>query len=738
MNLRLSRLVPSLAFTTSFAIAQVQLPPAEPGVKIADPFVKLDTLVVSATRTEKPLIEVPASVSVVSLKDRENKGLLRIGEELVGVPGVTLRQEQSGVEAALVIRGAPERHLNDTFLLLLDGVPFVTPDDEVLLESVPYGAVDRVEVVRGPVSALYGRGGVSGAVAYSTREVGDQAAGELTLSYGSNNYFAPSLVYGTPVSDTNRLLVRLGHERGDGWRDRTARRSSSAFLKDVWQVTPKLELTLSGSYSDTEQQIASHLPLRADGSIVAVTGGREANTNIDDARSERTLWFGTARAKLAVSDAVEATFTLHHRDNDSLYNGGFNEGFDEVAETIRWNGFRGDGSDQTTFAEAQVSWKTARNHLLVGANHEWIASQDRETWTGQYGFDFATFDFYFYNQFRSYRTGALLNKADWIQDRLLDADTDVKVGALFVQDEFKATDRLTLTVGARLDRFERDVAFGPTTEENGTVTLPGSRKADSDDNLSPKFSALYQWTPQLSTYFAYGEGFSPAFGPVWSFGGRDTTLKPETARNFEVGVKGEFFDRALGLTATVYRLERQDLLQYVADGVATKTINAGKQRAEGLELQARFDLRAVAEGLSGFASYTYTDAKWIKNRFIVDEFTGEEIDLSGKSVVRVPKHQFSFGLTKNLPAAGLALSAWYDYVGDYPVDGLNQLVDGAHGLANISLTWRPKQASQWEWSVVVRNAFDKEYNLLRGTSREPVEAYPGAPRQFLTTLRYAF
>ena len=153
------------------ATAQTTVPTPAPAASSDDPLVKLDTLVVSATRTEKPLIEVPASVSVVSLKDRENKGLVQIGQELVGVPGVTLRQEQSGVEAALVIRGAPERHLNDTFLLLLDGVPFVTPGDEVLLESVPYGAVDRVEVVRGPVSALYGRGGVSGAVAYSTREI---------------------------------------------------------------------------------------------------------------------------------------------------------------------------------------------------------------------------------------------------------------------------------------------------------------------------------------------------------------------------------------------------------------------------------------------------------------------------------------------------------------------------------------------------------------------------------------
>ncbi len=700
--------------------------------------VMLDTLVVSATRTEKPLLDVPASVSAVSLNNRENKGLLRIGEELVGVPGVTLRQEQSGIEAALVIRGAPERHLNDTFLLLLDGVPFVTPDDEVLLESVPYGAVDRVEVVRGPVSALYGRGGVSGSVAYSTREVGDQAAGELTLSYGSDNYFAPSLVYGTPLTDTHRLLVRVGHEQGDGWRDRTERRSSSAFLKDVWQVTPKFELTLSGSYTGTEQQIASHLPLRADGSVVAVTGGREANYNIDDARSERTLWFGTARAKLAISDEVQATLTLHHRDNDSLYNGGFNEGVDETAQTIRWNGFRGDGQDETTFAEAQLSWKTDRNHLIVGANHEWITSHDLETWTGQYGFDFATFDFYFYNQFRSYRSGALLNRADWIQDRLLNADTDVKVGAVFLQNEFKATDRLIFTVGARLDRFEREVNFGRTTEANDTVTLPGSSKADSDDNLSPKFSVLYKWTPRLSTYFAYGEGFSPAFGPVWSFGSRDTTLKPEQARNYEVGLKGEFLERALAVTATVYRLDRRDLLQYVADGVATKTINAGKQRAQGLELQANADLRAVNAGLSGFASYTYTDAEWIKNRFIVDEFTGEEIDLSGKSVVRVPAHQFSAGLTQNLASTGVSLSAWYDFVGDYPVDGLNKLEAGAYGLANASLTWRPKQAARWEWSLVVRNALDKEYNLLRGTSREPVEAYPGAPRQFLTTVRYAF
>ena len=115
----------------------------------------LDAVVVTATRRAADQQDVAASVSVQDKAALDRRGFYAGGDEFRGVPGVFFRRGQGDNEDILTInfRGIIGNHGNDTFLALFDGLSFLSSDDELLMQELPYAAVGRVEIVRGPVSA---------------------------------------------------------------------------------------------------------------------------------------------------------------------------------------------------------------------------------------------------------------------------------------------------------------------------------------------------------------------------------------------------------------------------------------------------------------------------------------------------------------------------------------------------------------------------------------------------------
>jgi len=112
----------------------------------------IEELVVTATRLERDVMKVPAAVTVQNMEDLRRQGFTYGTDEFRGVPGVFFRRGEGDRDEFpfVVFRGITGNHGNDTFLALIDGIPFVGPDEEVFLREVPYPAVERVEIVRGP------------------------------------------------------------------------------------------------------------------------------------------------------------------------------------------------------------------------------------------------------------------------------------------------------------------------------------------------------------------------------------------------------------------------------------------------------------------------------------------------------------------------------------------------------------------------------------------------------------
>lgn len=682
----------------------------------------LDEIVVVATRRPEAVRDVAASVSSVRREDFEVRATRFIGEELRGLPGIVIGTNDAGTYTKLTVRGVPNRIHNDTLAVLVDGVPFLTGDDEADLEQLPFGAVGRVDLVRGPMSALYGRGAIAGTISYATREVGRQRLAEATVGAGSHGWRRAGVSLQTPTSERGALLLSGEAQRADGWRDGTGRREDSLFAKHRLELGDWGVLNVTGTWVGTDQNLAGELPATRRGEPVPLPGGRRGNWNNDDAGFAKRMLTATAILDARPSESLSTTTRLHARRARTTAIQGFFAPFDPASDVVTFTGFRVDNDTDTLFAEQTADWRSGPVRLLAGASVERVASAPLETWTGE--FDFGDL---FYAQRRDVRSGRFVNRDQWRRDTLLDADALSLNHAAYLQGDVDIG-AFGLSAGARFDRFSRRVHYGPSG--SGFGPDPVETIADSDQRVSPKASLTWRLGDALTAYAAYGAGFSPGFGPVWSFRGRDTRLAPELADNVEAGVKGDALDGRLSASLTIYELRRRDLLQLLPVEGTARTINTGRQRSRGVELETTLRPR---DGLTLLAAYGLTDSVWLENRF-VEPFTGRPFDFGGKDVAGVPRH------AGRLEAIGATdrfeVRAWVDLSGDYAYDNANSVRAGGHAVWNAALAWRPTEAV--EFTATVRNLFDRNINLVVANNDGPFAYFPQPPRELVlgATVRF--
>ncbi|MBE3073206.1 MAG: TonB-dependent receptor plug domain-containing protein, partial [Acidobacteria bacterium] len=240
---------PALAGATAQAAPGTQKPSPDkpgPGEQGTVPPVNFD-VVVAAPRIDIPLKQSPAATSVVTEETLATmpKGI-GADEAFKLVPGVKVDNQADGERVHLSIRGQgllTERGIRG-IKILLDGLPLNDPTGFAPdLFDVDWQTVRRVEVFRGPSSALFGGGAAGGVINITTRDGGsDQAAGMGTLSLGSNGFWKGMAEFG---GTSNRLNYRVSLSRnaGDGYRVHTAFDAANLYGKLHFQATPEFKLT---------------------------------------------------------------------------------------------------------------------------------------------------------------------------------------------------------------------------------------------------------------------------------------------------------------------------------------------------------------------------------------------------------------------------------------------------------------------------------------------------------------
>ncbi|MCG8442897.1 MAG: TonB-dependent receptor, partial [Caulobacterales bacterium] len=695
-------------------------------------------IVVTATRTEQTLIETPASIAVQDVAELRRNGFTVGTDEFRGVTGVFFRRgEGDGDEFPFVsFRGSTG---TEGSLSLVDGIPIIGLFEEVQLNEIPYDAIEQIEIVKGPVSALYGRGALYGATNYITRNP-DENAVVTRLAGGSDGFFRADASIERTFGDNGGLLLAGSYEDYEGWRDQARRQIFNIFGKARFDLTAQTTLTVYGNYNDRDTELPNGRPLGAEGEILPFVGGDEGFIGFGDPNNDAENILAALTLEHRVSDDLAFAFKGSYRDiqreNFLNFYDPFGRNLD--AGIVGYNGIRSDTAQEVFYGEATARWRTGRHDIIAGVTAEQANSDILNLWTGQNGFTFEC-GFTFYLVEVDFFTGNVLNGNNpcfVFDDPLSESDFDNTFWGAFVQDEISLTDRLRLTLGLRYDDFSRNATFFPI---EGVIT--GGDQSASADAFSPKATLSYL-TDWGQVYVAYGRGFNSNFGATFEWDAAQYVRpeqRPTTIDSVEVGVKGRFLDNRVSAEAIVFYSEQKNRRQIVDNPAAENDSLAPRNlitfgdlyKSKGLELSL---IASPTDTTTLRLNYTYLDPEW--EEFVIQTFSGPA-DFSGNTPVGVPDHILYLQADQQV-TDWLSLRGILEYYSDYFYTVDNEFSDGAYTLATFGAQLEPQAFRGLTLDLTLTNAFDESYYSYFGNRTSPTYAVPGPPRQFRAAITARF
>ena len=480
------------------------LPPAAPAQSAP---ATLETTVVTATRTERAALDVPASVDVIERNEvRDAQWRVNLSESLARVPGVVaLNRQNYAQDLQISIRGFGAR---STFgvrgvRLYLDGIPASQPDGQGQVSNFPLDAVDRIEVLRGPFSALYGNSS-GGVIAMTTRVGPSEPTAEVDAAAGGYGTWRSglSLAGGSDAAsasfDASRFSTEGYREHSQATRDvvnlrAAAQPRSGSFACRSTASTCPTRWTRSGSRARRRKSIrARPRHRRCSSTRASRPGSRSSAANlpaISGTAGARPWWPGLGSREVTQYQAIPVAVQA-----SSSHPGGVID-FDR----------RFDGVD------ARVQKFFDRATLTAGVNLERL-EEDR----------------------RGYEN--FIGSALGVMGRLRrDERNTVTSSDAYLQLEADVAPRWKLTAGARASRveFRSDDRYLSNGDDSGSVAM---------SSVNPVVGVVYRPAPSTSWYASYGRGFETptlnelAYRPDGS-AGLNTSLRPARSDNVEVGLK---------------------------------------------------------------------------------------------------------------------------------------------------------------------------------------------------------
>jgi iron complex outermembrane receptor protein len=638
----------------------------------------------TGTRTDTPLRDIPQSIQVVPQQVLRDQQAIRLDEALRNVSGVTFSGTTGGTEVEFNIRGF------DNAPILRDGFRQYGNGD---YEGIPETAnLERIEVLKGPASILYGEVQPGGVINLVTKKPLSQPFYQGELQVGNYGLIRPSLDISGPVTSDGSLLYRLNalYQKGESFRDFNTD-IERFFVSPVlsWQIGKQTDLTVQLQYYHDERPL--------DNGIVAIANRvadvpRDTPSLRDAPRTESLRERITGEPDDSVeSDSIDVGYDLEHRfsKNWTLRNA-----FRYVSRNFLNKGFLPFEFDESTgvvtryFGQQDIdSQRYSLQSNLVGKfatgsiQHTLLFGVDlnRSEFKEFTGLDFFTpallniFD-PVYGASRPSQLPLARNTQDR-QDRL----------GVYLQDQVALSDNLKLLAGLRYDTVKQTTENKPTDFD-----LTRSETTQNDDALTPRIGIVYQPIPEVSLYANYSRSFTPNTATTVN---RDP-LEPERGEGYEVGVKAELLRGRLSTTLAYFDITKQNVASTdpnsLLDSVAT-----GEQQSRGIELDVRGQ---ILPGWNIIAAYAYTDAEVTEDKFI-------EI---GNRLPGTPKHSASLWTTYEFQQSlqGLGFGIGFNYVGERQGDLDNSFRVDSYFLTNAAIYYR---RNNWRAALNFKNLFDINY-----------------------------
>lgn len=665
----------------------------------------------AGTKSGTPIIETPQAISVVTRDQMDAQAIQNVPQALrytAGVASEPRGASQSGYEKWLYARGfALDEYLDGLKLLSGEfGAPQVDPF-----------FLERLEVLHGPASVLYGQASPGGLANLVSKRPTDTPYHAVTAEVGNNSRYQGSFDLSGPVDKEGRLLYRLsGFGRtADTQVDHTKEQRLAIAPSVTWKPTDKTTLTVLGSYQyDPKAGFEGYVPAR--GSVLPNPAG-EISTSFFSGDPSYDRFF---RRQYSIGYLFEHRFdeTWTVRQN-ARYNhvDAKQEGvwplFLTDNRTLRRYSFRDSEHNDAVSLDNQVEAKfttgPAKHTVVVGVDYQ------HYMWNQIAATNFAAPTIDIFNP----------TYGQSIPAPNVNYDTRQRLSQIgfYAQDQIRI-DNWALLFGGRFDRADRHI----------DDHLADTRLNQSDKAFSGRAGLVYLFDNGLAPYASYTTSFNPTSATDAGVDAGGNPFKPTKGEQVEVGVKFQPKGVNSFVTLSVFNLKQKDVLTtdpnpaHVCSGGACQIQN-GEVRSRGVELSGKASL---SEGLDLTAAFSYLDNVVTK----ADAADGTK----DKHPASVPAYLASlWGSYRFLDgdARGLGLSAGVRHVGSSWGDGTNSFKVPSYTLVDAGVSYDlgalKDDLAGMQASVNATNLFDKSYVA---SCANATRCYYGLRRTVMGRLKY--
>lgn len=677
-----------------------------------DPIVVNGQLVEDVTggisKTGTPLRDLPAAVSLVPAELLEDQDVRSLDAALTNASAVAPQFAGGyGLADNYVIRGLPMRFLRDG---LPDGATF-NGYKRTLAD------VAAIEVLKGPGSAIFGRGEAGGSVNIVTRRPGDQPAVEGHVSYGRFSTYALTGILAGPIAGTAAAQVIGNYERSEGFRGMSRRFVDILPMVQADLGNHHLEL----HYDHREQRLTVDnygIPFTVAGTLAPVDRSERFYSpfNFSEQTIDRVTLSHRYEARPDVT--LRAALIVDERDISFARNGGGNALNASGVMTGRNGRTQVDDADYLT-GQFEIVWSPitgpVAHTVLLGAEY---ATIDIDTVRRNYNLPNASV----VNGSVVLTDPATVPTATTLAfDRTITSDTL----SLYAQDQVSIGQQIKLRGGIRLD--------GVKLVDEGLFGTTAARIAGTNDLISYQVGAVWQPSETLSLYAGYANGKYIAIntepGNLSSNFAKRAAPIPESSQQVEIGFKAQPLPGLLSVNGALFETQRRDFFVTLVTGA--DPVQEGNQRSRGAEVDFTF---TPAVGLSLTGNAAYVDAENRSTALVTVTGIATNQSSFGKRLAATPRwsgnlwgsYEFQTGALD-----GLFLGAGATFKSAAYVDALELLwVPGYTVLrAAIGYSRGPIEAQ-----LIVANLTDRTYYTVPTF----VGALPGEPRNVQLTLRGKF
>jgi iron complex outermembrane recepter protein len=620
---------------------------------------ELQPVTVSSSRFTAKDIQIPLSITVIE-QSRLQVGQSKISlfESLGAISGVfAMNSENFAQDLRISIRGFGARAAFGIrgIKIISDGIPESIPDGTAKVGNLDVGMMERMEVIRGPSSGLYGN--ASGGVISLFSENAKEHFAEFQANIGAYGLQRYQFKTGQTVG---KLMYFISASRllSTGYRDQSSIERNFLNGKLIYSFTDKNKLTFLANYIDS--------PLAQDpGALIQ----SELDKNRQQVRPQNITF--------------KASETFKQKRIALIYDHIFNKKHQINARAFYLN--RDFASRQALQASGQIAFN--RDFVGGGFNYQFTSKNYRL----KIGLDLEN------QQDNRQRYDNLSGEKGTLK---LDQIEEFRNVGIFLLQEFTIAPKLKLSLNTRFDDIRLEITDKFLSDGNQSATQSFQRFSPMAGlSFSPTLSqAIFA---NISTNFETPSLNELSNNPT-GLGGFNPDLNPQKSRNYEVGYKG-ILSKKFRADISLFYIEVEDeIVPYQITGQVGRTYfrNAGLSERKGLEMGFTYKIRS---GLTTYFNYTYSDFQY-KNYVT----TAGKFD--GNALPGIPKHNI-YGEIRYFPRIGIYAIAQVRSIGELYADDANLTKNNSYTTVNLRLGYRKQFKNlSIEPFIGINNLFNEIYN----------------------------